>query len=110
VAWDERGENLQDYCSARGILPDGLLQVVNGGASVGAALISAPSVKGVTFTGSVVTGKRIYALVANHLAEISLELGGKNAAVVNDAADLGACLDQIMTAAFMCAALHRGEP
>ncbi|MEP7275416.1 MAG: aldehyde dehydrogenase family protein [Betaproteobacteria bacterium] len=89
--------------AARGILPDGLLQVINGGADVGAALVSAAGVAGVTFTGSVATGKRVYALAAQNLAEISLELGGKNAAVVNDAADLPACLDQIMTAAFMCA-------
>ena len=89
--------------AAKGILPDGLLQLVNGGAEVGAALVSAPEVSGVTFTGSVATGRRIYAAAAQSLAEISLELGGKNAAVVNDAADLGACLDQIATAAFMCA-------
>ena len=89
--------------AAKGILPDGLLQVVNGGAEAGAALVSARGVDGVTFTGSVATGKRIYAAAAQNLAEISLELGGKNAAVVHDAADLGACLDQIATAAFMCA-------
>jgi aldehyde dehydrogenase (NAD+) len=89
--------------AARGILPDGLLQIVNGGGAAGAALVSAPGVQGVTFTGSVATGKRIYALAAQNLAAISLELGGKNAAVVNDVTDLPACLDQIMTAAFMCA-------
>ncbi|MBI3373367.1 MAG: aldehyde dehydrogenase [Betaproteobacteria bacterium] len=89
--------------AARGIVPDGLLQIVNGGGPVGAALVSSPGVEGVTFTGSAATGKRIYALAAQNLAEISLELGGKNAAVVNDTADLGACLDQIMAAAFMCA-------
>ncbi|MDE3130073.1 MAG: aldehyde dehydrogenase family protein, partial [Acidobacteriota bacterium] len=58
---------------------------------------------GVTFTGSVATGKRIYALAAENLAEISLELGGKNAAVIHDVKDLDACLDQITTAACMCA-------
>lgn len=89
--------------AARGVLPDGLLQIVNGGAAVGAALVSAVGVDGVTFTGSVATGKRIYGLAAQNLAEISLELGGKNAAVVNDVPDLGACLDQVMGAAFMCA-------
>lgn len=88
--------------AARGILPDGLLQIVNGGAETGAALVAAPGVDGVTFTGSVATGRRIYAAAAQNLAEISLELGGKNAAVVNDTKDLGACLDQIALAAFMC--------
>jgi aldehyde dehydrogenase (NAD+) len=89
--------------TAKGILPDGLLQIVNGGADAGAGLVAARGIDGVTFTGSVATGKRIYAAAAQNLAEISLELGGKNAAVVHDAADLGACLDQISTAAFMCA-------
>lgn len=89
--------------TARGILPDGILQIVNGGAAVGAALVGSPGVHGVTFTGSVATGKRIYALAADSLAAVSLELGGKNAAVVNDVTDLGACLDQIVAAAFMCA-------
>lgn len=89
--------------AARGILPDGLLQIANGSADTGAALVSAAGIAGVTFTGSVATGKRIYALAAENLAEISLELGGKNAAVVNDVGDLDACLDQITTAACMCA-------
>jgi len=88
---------------ARGILPDGLLQIVHGDGSVGAALVGHPGVFGVTFTGSVATGRKIYAIAAQHLAAISLELGGKNAAVVNDTDDLGACLDQIATAAYMCA-------
>lgn len=89
--------------AGRGILPDGLLQIVQGGAAVGAALVRQPQVAGITFTGSVRTGKAIYALGAETLAELSLELGGKNAAVVNDAPDLDACLDQIAGAAFQCA-------
>ena len=57
----------------------------------------------ITFTGSVATGRAIYALGAANLAELSLELGGKNAAVINDVGDLDACLDQVAGAAFMCA-------
>jgi acyl-CoA reductase-like NAD-dependent aldehyde dehydrogenase len=86
-----------------GILPDGLLQIVQGDGQVGAVLVRQPQVAGITFTGSVRTGKAIYALGAETLAELSLELGGKNAAVVNDAVDLDACLDQIAGAAFQCA-------
>lgn len=85
------------------ILPSGLLQIVNGGGKVGTTLVSAQGVDGVTFTGSVATGRRVYASAAQNLSEISLELGGKNAAVVNDTEDLDGCLDQIVTAAFMCA-------
>jgi acyl-CoA reductase-like NAD-dependent aldehyde dehydrogenase len=89
--------------AGRGILPDGILQIVQGGASVGEALCALPQVAGITFTGSVATGRKIYALAAANLAELSLELGGKNAAVVNDTDDLDQCLDQIVGAAFMCA-------
>ncbi len=88
---------------AKATLPEGLLQVLNGSGETGAALVGNPDVAGVTFTGSVATGKRIYATAAQNLAEISLELGGKNAAVVNDTSDLEACLNQIMAAACMCA-------
>ncbi|VTU40761.1 Aldehyde dehydrogenase, thermostable [Variovorax sp. PBS-H4] len=84
------------------LLPDGLLQVIHGGADVGNALVSHSGVHGVTFTGSVATGKRIVAATAANLAEMSLELGGKNAAVIHDASDLDACLDQVANAALMC--------
>ena len=89
--------------AAHGILPDGLLQLVQGGGDVGEALCDLPDVSGITFTGSVATGRKIFANAAANLAELSLELGGKNAAVVNDTDDLEACLDQIVGAAFMCA-------
>ena len=87
---------------AAGLLPDGLFQVIHGGADVGNALVSHPGVQGVTFTGSVSTGRRIVAATAANLAEVSLELGGKNAAVIHDASDLDACLDQVASAALMC--------
>lgn len=89
--------------AGRGILPDGVLQIVHGGGSVGAALCGLREVAGITFTGSVATGRKIYAHAAANLAELSLELGGKNAAVINDTDDLDHCLDQIVGAAFMCA-------
>lgn len=89
--------------AGRATLPPGLLQIVLGGGEVGAALVGAQGVDGITFTGSVATGRAIYALGAANLAELSLELGGKNAVVINDVADLDACLDQVAGAAFMCA-------
>ncbi len=88
--------------AARGIVPDGLLQIVNGSADVGQALVDLPIIAGVTFTGSVPVGRAIYAAAALRLAEVSLELGGKNAAVVHDVEDLTAALDHIAGAAFLC--------
>lgn len=89
--------------AAAGILPEGLLQILNGGANTGDALVSQPGVHGVTFTGSVATGRAIYRSAAANLAELSLELGGKNAVVINDSDDLDGCLDQVVNAAFQCA-------
>jgi alpha-ketoglutaric semialdehyde dehydrogenase len=89
--------------AAKGILPDGLLQIVLGMAAVGQALVSHPGIDGVAFTGSVPVGKKIYASAAQNLTEVALELGGKNAAIVNDVDDLDACLDQIIGAAYQCA-------
>ncbi len=65
-----------------GLLPEGLLQVVLGGPAVGAAITSSPDVDAVVFTGSVKTGKAVARAAAEHLTPVSLELGGKDAAIV----------------------------
>lgn len=64
-----------------GLLPEGVLQLAQGGADVGAALIEA-GVDLVVFTGSVATGKKIAVACAERLIPTSLELGGKDAAIV----------------------------
>jgi alpha-ketoglutaric semialdehyde dehydrogenase len=84
------------------LLPPGLVQVMHGAAQIGQALVGHPQVQGVTFTGSVTTGRRIMEASAKNLSAVSLELGGKNAAVIHDADDLEACLDQVTHAALMC--------
>lgn len=89
--------------AARETLPAGVLQILNGGGEVAAQLCNSPIVKGVTFTGSVQTGKRIYKSASETLAAISLELGGKNAAIVHDADDLQNVCKMIMGAALQCA-------
>ncbi len=97
---------------AQQFFPPGLVQLVNGDGRVGAALVGDAGIDGVTFTGSIDTGRRIYAAAAPSLAELSLELGGKNAAVIHDAVDLDAALDAISGAAFAvcgqrCTAISR---
>jgi aldehyde dehydrogenase (NAD+) len=92
--------------------PAGLVQVLNGQGAVGGVLAGHPDIDGVTFTGYIATGRRIVAGAAASLAEISLELGGKNAAVVHDSASLDAALDAIAGAAFAvcgqrCTAISR---
>lgn len=63
------------------ILPAGLVGCVQGGGSVGAALLDA-GIDAVVFTGSVATGKRVAAAAAERLIPCSAELGGKDAAIV----------------------------
>lgn len=87
---------------AKDHFPEHLLQVVVGDAGLGNALCTS-GVDAVTFTGSVAVGKRVAAAASETLAEISLELGGKNAVVVNDVADMGAAVSAIVGAAMQCA-------
>jgi benzaldehyde dehydrogenase (NAD) len=71
-------------------LPEGLLQIVIGGAEVGEALVTDPQVDMVSFTGSTAAGRRVGSLAGGLLKKVSLELGGNNAFVVLDDADLEA--------------------
>jgi benzaldehyde dehydrogenase (NAD) len=71
-------------------LPDGLLQIVMGDAEVGEALVSDPNVAMVSFTGSTEVGRRVGAIAGGLLKKVSLELGGNNAFVILDDADLPA--------------------
>lgn len=68
-------------------LPKGLVQVVQGGGDVGAALIDG-GVDSVVFTGSVPTGRKVAVAAAERLVPCSLELGGKDAAIVLADCDL----------------------
>ncbi|QOC92141.1 aldehyde dehydrogenase family protein [Micromonospora craniellae] len=69
-------------------IPPGVLNVVTGGAEVGAALTGDPRVDLVTFTGSDAVGARVMAQAARNVTRVVLELGGKSALVVRADADL----------------------
>lgn len=71
-------------------LPDGLLQVIPGGANVGEALVTDPDVGKVSFTGSTAAGRRVGMLAGESLKSVSLELGGNNALIVLEDADVEA--------------------
>ncbi|MCS0496497.1 aldehyde dehydrogenase family protein [Ancylobacter sp. MQZ15Z-1] len=83
-------------------LPAGLVQVVVGEGPLGAALCRS-GLEGITFTGSIGVGRKVAEAAADQLAEVSLELGGKNAAVVNDVADMDNAVGAIVGAAMQCA-------
>jgi benzaldehyde dehydrogenase (NAD) len=71
-------------------LPKGVLQVVVGGADVGEALVTDRNISVVSFTGSTAVGRRVGQLAGGMLKKVSLELGGNNAFIVLDDADLDA--------------------
>ncbi|MFQ5854442.1 MAG: aldehyde dehydrogenase family protein [Anaerolineae bacterium] len=79
----------------------GVVNLVTGpGSGVGDAIASHPDVNVVSFTGSTETGRHVYALGAQQLKKVHLELGGKNAVIVMDDADLDLALDSIVWSAF----------
>lgn len=86
-------------------LPAGLLHVLPGGAEAGEALVVHPQVPMIAFTGSPGVGRRIGALAGQHLKKVSLELGGANALIILDDADL----DLAVSNAAWGAWLHQGQ-
>ncbi len=75
-------------------LPDGVLNVVPGGREVGAYLVEHPGVDKVSFTGSTAAGRWIAEACGRLLRPVTLELGGKSAAIVLDDADLAGSIEQ----------------
>ncbi|RQM29590.1 hypothetical protein B5M09_013840 [Aphanomyces astaci] len=73
---------------AKAGLPPGLFNVVLGGGSVGASLVEHAAVRKVSFTGSVSTGKKVYASCASQLKPATMELGGKSALIVFEDTDV----------------------
>lgn len=96
---------------SRAGLPEGLLQVVTGDGSTGAALVEA-GVDKIMFTGSVATGKRVAEAAARRLMPVVLELGGKDPMIVMKDADLERAAHAAVWGAFAnsgqaCASVER---
>jgi aldehyde dehydrogenase (NAD+) len=82
-------------------LPDGVVNAVYGfGEDAGEALVSHPDVRVISFTGSRATGIRVTKVAADTLKHVHLELGGKNAVIVLDDADLDLAVEGILWSAF----------
>ncbi len=103
---------LAELCETVGF-PDGLVNVVTGyGEPTGQALTDHDGVDQLTFTGSVPTGKHIMRAAADNVTPVTLELGGKNPAIVFPDADLDAAAEWIATGIFtnvgqICSAADR---
>ena len=68
--------------------PAGLYNVVQGLGDVGAALVGDPRVAKVSLTGSIPTGRKVYAAAAEGMKHVTMELGGKSPLVIFDDADI----------------------
>jgi aldehyde dehydrogenase (NAD+) len=82
-------------------LPEGVVSIVPGGRETGDALVRHPGVDKISFTGSSATGRHIASLCGEQLKRVSLELGGKSAAIILDDADIGHTVNHLKTASLM---------
>ena len=82
-------------------LPEGVVSIVPGGREIGEALVRHPGVDKISFTGSSATGRRIAALCGEQLKRVSLELGGKSAAIILDDADIDHTVRRLKMASLM---------
>ena len=81
-------------------LPPGLFNVVQGLGEIGAALASDPRVAKVSLTGSVPTGRKVYAAAAASMKHVTMELGGKSPLIVFEDADLDDAVSGAINANF----------
>ncbi|OZF39566.1 aldehyde dehydrogenase [Rhodococcus sp. 14-2483-1-2] len=93
-------------------LPDGLVSIVPGGREVGEYLVGHRGVDKISFTGSTAAGRRVMEVCAQRIARVTLELGGKSAAIIAEDADLDGALPFLVGASVghsgqVCAALTR---
>ena len=98
--------------TAEGLIPRGVVSVLCADREVSESLVTNPEVDHITFTGSTLAGRRIMALAADRIAKVSLELGGKSAAIILDDADIGDVLQSLpmggcMQSGQACIALTR---
>lgn len=102
---------LAELCHDVGV-PGGAVNVVSGGAEPGATLVAHEDVDTITFTGSVPTGQSVMRAAAETITPVTLELGGKNPAIVYPDADIDEAVSWIDTGIFtnagqVCSAADR---
>jgi len=82
-------------------LPAGVFNCVTGlGSKIGNVIVEDPRIRAISFTGSTEVGKKIQVKASANLTRTQLELGGKNAAIVMDDADINEAVAAVATAAF----------
>lgn len=93
---------LADWCREAG-LPDGVVNVVTGDGTTGAALCAAPDVRHIDLTGGTATGRRVAMAAAARLVPCTLELGGKTPVIVFEDTPLDEAVAGATFAAFVAA-------
>ncbi|MEU1312349.1 aldehyde dehydrogenase [Streptomyces cinnamoneus] len=91
---------LAEVLAASG-LPEGVVSILPADREVGEYLVGHPGLDKVSFTGSVAAGRRVMEVAARRLTRVTLELGGKSAAIVLPDADLDAAVSGIVPSAWM---------
>ncbi|MCX4094657.1 aldehyde dehydrogenase family protein [Nocardia sp. alder85J] len=94
------------------VLPPGVFGVVTGREPLGSLLAGHPDIAHVTFTGSIATGRKVAVQAARGLKRVTLELGGNDAAIILDDADVAQIADALFWSAFrncgqVCMAVKR---
>jgi aldehyde dehydrogenase (NAD+) len=102
----------EEAVAAFGDAPAHLSQVLQGGRDVGAALVTDPRISLISATGSTEMGRKVGQVAAARFARTILELGGNNAAIISDKADLALALRGVLFSAFgtsgqRCTSLRR---
>jgi len=88
-------------CLTEAGIPPGVVNIVTAGREVGEHLVTHPGIDKIAFTGSTAAGKKIGALAGERLRRLTLELGGKSAAIVLDDADLATAVPALLGSSFM---------
>lgn len=96
----------------RGVLPDGVFNVVSGPDPLGSTLTSHPIPRKISFTGSTATGKKVALAAAEDLKRLTLELGGNDPAIVLEGTNVSKIAESLFWGAFsnngqICAAVKR---
>jgi len=100
--------SLTPLCAARFVevldaagFPPGVVNLLTGtGSIVGDGLVAHPEIRAVSFTGGVDTGRHVYESAAKKMIKVGLELGGKNAIIAMDDAEVDLLMDGVMFGAF----------
>jgi acyl-CoA reductase-like NAD-dependent aldehyde dehydrogenase len=95
------GSFVLSECVAEAGIPSGVVNVVPGGREIGAYLVQHPGIHKVAFTGSSAAGRAIGEVCGRLVRPVTLELGGKNAAIILDDAELAGAAEALVTATLL---------